>query len=156
MQNAAPWPSTPEPAQGLPAAPRRRGLKWKFILIAGLVGAFLVIGALYGLSEITRNAAGIFGVPSDLPVYPAATLVGVHENVSPGETRVDASWQADAALDAVTTFYSARLDNGQWQIVKKDPVTGIWEFRHADGKIRGLIELSAHGQETRIDVTLFK
>jgi hypothetical protein len=158
MPSAAPFPSPLSHNPVSPVQPRRSGIKWKFVVLAGLAGAILVMGGLVTLGNAAKNwdMAGTFGVPKDLPVYPNATLIGVHENVTPGETRVDASWQADASLSSVAAFYAEELDIGSWQITKRDPVTGVWEFRHSDGKVRGLIQLSGHGQQTRIDVSLLK
>lgn len=159
MQNAQPWPPPPQPAvPGPPLQPRRSGIKWKFILIAGLAGAALVIGALLVMSSLAKgwNEGGAFGVPKDFPIYPNATLDGVNETFGTNGTRVTATWEADASLDTVTAFYAERLDQGSWQISRKNPVDGTWEFRSADGKIRGYIQLSGHGEQTRVDVLLLK
>ena len=69
---------------------------------------------------------------------------------------VTAAWEADAPLDVVTAYYVERLDQGSWQITGKNTVDGTWEFRHTDGKIHGYIQLSGHGQQTRVDVLLLK
>jgi hypothetical protein len=128
------------------------------VIIAGVTGGLLVIGALVALNSVTKgwNQGGAFGVPNDFPIYPNATMIGVNETFSPSGTRVTAAWEADAPLDAVTAYYAERLDQGPWQITRKNAVDGTWEFRHTDGKIRGYIQLSSHGQQTRVDVLLVK
>ncbi len=136
----------------------RSRIRWKRVLIISAVGALLVIGALSAVAWLGKaNVAGTFGVPQDFPIYPMATLVGVRETVGTGGTRIDASWEADASLDTVTAFYSQRLNQAPWEITRKNTVDGIWEFRRTDGTVlRGYIQLSGHGQQTRIDVTLLK
>lgn len=147
-------PPQPTPAVGIA---RGSGIRWKFVLIIAAVGAFLVIGLLYGLSSLAKvNLSSTFGVPQDFPVYPAASLVGVRETMGTGGTRVDASWEANAPLDIVTAFYSQRLNQPPWKINRTNPVDGTWEFESTDGKTRGLIRLSGHGQQTRVDVSLQK
>lgn len=124
----------------------------------GIIGGLLVVGGLALFDSVAKdwNTAGAFGVPKDFPIYPNATLAGVHENFGPGGTQVNASWEADASLDTVTGFYAEQLNSGSWQITRKNAVDGTWEFRHTDGKVRGLIQLSGHGQQTRVDVLLLK
>ena len=154
--------SSQPPQRFEPPAPavgpvRGSGIRWKFVLIIAAVGAFLVIAVLYGLSSLARiNLSSTFGVPKDFPVYPAATLVGVRETMGTGGTRVDASWEASAPLDTVTAFYSQRLNQPPWKITRTNPVDGTWEFESTDGKTRGLIRLSGHGQQTRVDVSMQK
>jgi len=43
-----------------------------------------------------------------------------------------------------------------WEITRTNTVDGIWQFRRTDGTVRGYIQLSGHGQRTRVDVTLLK
>lgn len=154
-------PQPPQPLQQ-PAPPvskaRGSGIRWKFVLLIAGVGALLVIGALYGLSALTKvNLAGTFGVPQDFPVYPAARLIGVRENVGTQGTRVDASWQAPDSLDTVTAFYVQRLNQAPWRITQTNRVNGTWEFERTDGtKTQGIIQLSGQGQQTRVDVTMLK
>jgi len=159
MHNRAPWPSPVEPAGPVPPdQTRRAGIKWKFVIIAGVAGGLLVIGALLALNSLSKgwNQGGAFGVPQDFPIYPNATLSGVKETISTSGTRVTATWEADAPLDTVTAYYAERLDMGSWQITGKNAVDGTWEFRRTDGKIHGYIQLSGHGQQTRVDVLLLK
>lgn len=116
------------------------------------MGGLALVGSLgKGLS-----AGGTFGVPQDFPIYPGAGLIGVNENFSPSGTTVNASWDADASLDTVTAFYSARLNQQPWAVTAMNPTDGTWKFHRTDGKMTGLIRLSGHGQRTRIDVTLLK
>ena len=117
-----------------------------------------MIGALLALNSLSKgwNQGGAFGVPQDFPIYPNATLSGVKETISTDGTRVTATWEADAPLDTVTAYYAERLDMGSWQITGKNAVDGTWEFRRTDGKIHGYIQLSGHGQQTRVDVLLLK
>jgi hypothetical protein len=112
--------------------------------------------ALLGSLQKDWSAGGTFGVPQDFPLYPGAGLIGVNENISPSGTTVNASWDADASLDTVTAFYSARLNQQPWVITAMNPTDGTWKFRRTDGKMSGLIRLSGHGQRTRIDVLLLK
>ena len=159
MRNPAPWPSPVQPAGPLPPdQPRRSGIKWKFVIVAGMAGGLLVIGALLALNSLSKgwNQGGAFGVPQDFPIYPSATLSGVKETVSTSGTRVTATWEADAPLDTVTAYYAERLDRGSWQITGTNAVDGTWEFRRTDGKIHGYIQLSGHGQQTRVDILLLK
>lgn len=159
MQNPAPWPPPAQPAGPVPPdRVRRSGIKWRFVIIAGLTGGLLLIGALLVLNSVTQgwNRGSAFGVPTDFPIYPNATLIGVNESISTTGTRVTAAWEADAPLDVATSYYAERLDQGSWQITRKNTVNGIWEFRHTDGKIHGYIQLSGHGQQTRVDVLLLK
>ena len=117
-----------------------------------------MIGALVVLNSVSKgwNQGGAFGVPNDFPIYPNAALIGVNENFSPSGTRVTAAWEADAPLDRATAYCAERLNQGPWQITRKNPVDGTWEFRHSDGRIHGYIQLSGHGQQTRVDVLLLK
>jgi hypothetical protein len=116
------------------------------------VGGLALVGSL----EKGWNAGGTFGVPQDFPIYPGAALIGVKETIGSNGTSVSASWDADASLDTVTAFYSARLDQPPWAITAKNPTEGTWKFRRTDGKMTGLIQLSGHGQRTRIDILLLK
>ena len=127
------------------------------LVIAG-IASLLVIGILYGLSALTKiNLSKTFGVPQDFPVYPAATLIGVRETVGTNGTRVDVSWQAPATLDTVTALYTQGLNQAPWEITRTNRVDGTWEFNRTDGtRIRGIIQLSGHGQQTRVDVSMLK
>src|SRR5439155_524969 len=111
MHNRAPWPSPVEPAGPVPPdQTRRAGIKWKFVIIAGVAGGLLVIGALLALNSLSKgwNQGGAFGVPQDFPIYRNATLSGVKETISTSGTRVTATWEADAPLDTVTAYYAER------------------------------------------------
>lgn len=159
MQTAPPWPPPGQPAG--PASPdqaRRSGIKWRFVIIAGLLGGLLLIGALLLLNSVVKgwNQGAAFGVPNDFPIYPNATLVSVNENISTSGTRVTATWEADAPLETVTAYYAELLDQGSWHITRKNALDGTWEFSRADGKVHGSIQLSGHGQQTRVDVLLLK
>ena len=112
--------------------------------------------ALAGSFAKGLEAGGTFGVPQDFPIYPGAGLIGVNETFGSSGTSVSASWDADASLDAVTAFYSSRLNQQPWAITAMNPTDGTWKFRHTDGKMSGLIRLSGHGQRTRIDILLVK
>ena len=140
-----------------PTPVKRSGLKWKFVLIVGGLGALLVIGALVGASTLSKDLNAVaFGVPSGFPVYPAAALVGVNETFSTSGTRVTASWEAAAPSATVESFYSERLNEAPWAITQKNPVDGTWEFRTNDGRVRGYLRLSGHGEQTRVDIVLLK
>ncbi len=141
-----------------PSSRRRRRVNWLRIAIVGTVGGLLIIGGLAALGSAAKglNAGQAFGVPQDFPIYPGANLLGVNENFSTGATLVRASWDANASLDTVTAFYSSSLNQPPWTVTKMDPASGTWEFRRSDGKMDGLIQLSGHGQRTRIDVNLRK
>jgi len=102
------------------------------------------------------NTGGAFGVPQDFPIYPGAGLIGVKDSIGSNGTSVSASWDANAPVDAVTAYYSDQLNRSPWAIVQKNPADGTWEFQRTDGKMRGLIQLSGHGQRTRIDILLNK
>jgi hypothetical protein len=116
------------------------------------VGGLALVGSLgRGLT-----AGGTLGVPKDLPIYPGAALISVNENVTPIATSVNASWDADASLETVTAFYSARLNQQPWAINDMNAPNGPWAFQRTDGKMDGLIRLSAHSSRTRIDVLLLK
>ena len=123
-----------------------------------MLGVVFVVGGFALLGSLAKglDLASAFGVPKDFPVYPNAALVSVNENVSPSGTRVTAAWEADTPLDTATAYYADHLNQGSWQITGKNAVDGTWEFRHTDGKIHGFIQLSGHGQQTRVDVLLLK
>src|SRR6202035_581938 len=152
----------PGPSQGEPTPPvirpRRSGPNWIRIAIVGTVGGLLIGGgpALVGCLGKGWNSGGSCGVPQDFPVYPGAGLIGVNENFGPSGTTVNASWDADASLDTVAAFYSARLNQQPWAVTATNPTDGTWKFRRTDGKMSGLIRLSGHGQTTRIDILLLK
>lgn len=152
----------PGPSQGQPTPavvrPRRSGLNWIRIAMVGTIGGLLIVGgfALVGSLEKGWNGGGAFGVPKDFPLYPGAGLIGVKENFGTNGTSVSASWDADASLDTVTTFYSAQLNQPPWAITAMNAVDGTWKFRRTDGSMTGLIRLSGHGQRTRIDILLLK
>lgn len=112
--------------------------------------------ALVGSFEKGWNAGGTFGVPQDFPIYPSAGLIGVKESFGSSGTSVSASWDADASLDKVTAFYSNRLNQSPWAVTAINPTDGTWKFRRTDSKMTGLIQLSGHGQRTRIDILLLK
>jgi hypothetical protein len=116
------------------------------------VGGLALVGSL-GKGP---SAGGTSGVPKDLPVYPGAGLIGVNENDTPVGTTLIASWDADASLDTVTAFYSTRLNQQPWAITDTNPPDWTWAFQRSDGKMDGLIRLSAHSSRTRIDVLLLK
>jgi hypothetical protein len=128
------------------------------IAIAGTVGGLLIIGGLAAAASLTKgwNTGGAFGVPQDFPIYKGATLIGVKESIGSSGTSVSASWDADASVDTVTAFYADRLNQPPWAITAKNAIDGTWKFRRTDGKMTGLIQLSGHGQQTRIDILLVK
>lgn len=152
----------PAPIHGEPAPPvirpRRSGPNWIRIVIVGTVGGLLLVGGLALAGSLAKgwNAGSTFGVPQDFPIYPGAGLIGVKETLGTNGTSVSASWDASASLDTVTAYYSDRLSQSPWAIVRKNATDGTWEFQRTDGKMRGLIQLSGHGQSTRIDILLNK
>lgn len=154
--------ASPPRAQSYPVPsatpPRRKRVNWLRVAIVGLLGGLLITGGLAALGGVGKgfNTAGAFGVPDDFPRYPAAIMLGVHENFTPGLTTVNASWDADASLDSVTAYYSTKLNQPPWTVTRMDTVDGTWAFRRTDGKMTGLIRLSGHGQRTRIDIRLEK
>jgi hypothetical protein len=159
MYAPLPAPAQGDPTPGQPVIqPRRKGLNWIRIALAGTVGGLLIIGGLAAVGSVAKgwNTAGAFGVPGDFPIYQGAALIGVKESIGSSGTSVSASWDADGSLDTVTTFYSASLNQPPWAISAKNPVDGTWKFRRTDGKMSGLIRLSGHGQRTRIDILLNK
>ena len=70
----------------------------------------------------------------------------------PGHGRVGGGRSARCrnGLLRATPRSGIMADHGQ------EHVDGTWEFRHTDGKIHGYIQLSGHGQQTRVDVLLLK
>jgi hypothetical protein len=128
------------------------------IVIAGTVGGLLIVGGLAAANSLAKgwNTGGAFGIPKDFPIYQGAALIGVKESIGSNGTSVSASWDADASVDAVTAFYAARLNQPPWAITAKNPIDGTWKFRRTDGNTTGLIQLSGHGQQTRIDILLVK
>jgi hypothetical protein len=154
----------PAPSQGQPTGPppvvrpRRARLNWIRIAIVGTVGGLLIVGGLAAAASLSKgwNTASAFGVPQDFPVYKGARLIGVKENIASNGTSVSASWDADASVDAVTAFYEQRLNQQPWAVTAKNPIDGAWKFRRTDGKTAGIIQLSSHGQRTRIDILLVK
>jgi hypothetical protein len=154
----APFPS-PSPGTTPPVIrPRRSGPNWIRIAIIGTLGGLLIVGGLAAANSLAKgwNTGGAFGVPADFPVYQGAALIGVKESISSDGTSVSASWDANASLDTVTAFYADRLNRPPWAITAKNPIDGMWKFRRTDGKMTGLIQLSGHGQRTRIDILLNK
>ena len=152
----------PSPAHGAPTPPavrpHRSGPNWVRIAIVGIVGGLLIVGGLAFAGSLAKgwNAGSSFGVPQDFPIYPGAGLIGVKESFGSNGTSVSASWDATASLDTVTAYYADRLNQPPWTIIRKNPSDGTWEFQRTDGKMRGLIQLSGHGQRTRIDILLNK
>ena len=100
----------------------------------------LGIGISYGLATLLAMFSGM----------PIAFALGAVAVV------FMAIYMPAASLDTVTAFYSDRLNHEPWAVTAKNPVDGTWKFRRTDGKMTGLIRLSGHGQQTRIDVLLLK
>jgi len=160
MYAPLPVPSQGDPPSGRPVIrPRRKNPNWIRIAIVGTVGGLLIIGGLAAANSLAKgvNKAGVSGLPQDLPIYQGASLIRVQESMASDGTSVSASWDAEASVDTVTAFYADRLNRQPWAVTATNPLDGTtWKFRRTDGKMTGLIQLSANGPRTRIDILLIK
>src|SRR5207247_5606580 len=76
MRNPAPWPSPVQPAGPLPPdQPRRSGIKWKFVIVAGMAGGLLGIGGLLAMNSPTKrwDPGRALGGASGSADYPGPT-----------------------------------------------------------------------------------
>jgi len=147
----------PVPTSGS-GKPKSSRLNWRRVILVSVIGAAVILAALSVLGWLAKgsNLAGVFGLPSDFPVYPGADLVGVHENFGTNGTVVDASWEVNAPVDEVMAFYSQRLDESPWSLIRANAADGSIEFERSAGQGTGIIELYGHGQQTRVDIQLQK
>src|ERR1700682_439262 len=107
-------------------------------LIMGLTGpggclVLIVLGAL--LVVLFFQDAAKKCPPKDFPVYPGAQQTDFYYERSGESSRCSVGWESDAASTEVETFCEANLATGAWQLLRKDPESGLWYFpRRTGGK----------------------
>jgi hypothetical protein len=127
-------------------------------LILGLTGAggclgLIVLGAL--LVVLFFQDAAKKCPPKDFPVYPGAQQTDFYYERSGESSRCSVGWESDAASTEVETFYEANLATGAWQLLRKDPESGLWYFqRRTDGSTIGRMGFSVSGTQTRIEAEI--
>ena len=159
--DGAQWVSV---AQGVAALPPPRARGWIWWLVGGcaLVLVLGAIGAGFGIySLVTRFQKGGFScLPSDFPSYPGASVVSentrVGSVVSAGDsTRCTMVIDSNDEVATVTTYYQARLNNGDWTIVSSDAANGVITFqRKSRPQTVGTVTLLGRGQHSEIDIQL--
>jgi hypothetical protein len=127
-------------------------------LILGLTGAGGCLGVIVlavVLVVVFFQDAAKKCPPKDFPVYPGAQQTDFNYERSGEASRCSVGWDSDAASTEVSSFYEASLTAGAWQLVSKDPQTGLWYFqRRTDESTIGRMGFSGSGTQTRIEVQI--
>jgi hypothetical protein len=127
-------------------------------LIVGLLGAGGCLGVIALVAVLflffLRGALEKCP-PKDFPVYPGAQQTDFNYETSGSMSRCSVGWDSDAASTEVSIFYEASLTNGVWELVSKDPQSGLWYFqRRGDESTIGRIGFSPSGAQTRIEAEI--
>lgn len=147
-------------------APPHRSRAWIWWL-AGGCALLLVIGLVaagIGVYSLARNIQssgfGLNCLPSDFPSYPGATVTTAQVNygagVAPGDSRVcQVKLESTDDVATVTTFYTARLNSGDWKVTAVISSVGQIQFhRVSRDQTVGLVQLLGRGQHTEIIIQL--
>jgi hypothetical protein len=92
------------------------------------------------------------GFPSDVPIYPGARLVGAVK-----ATPWIMEWETVDDPAKVQAFYSAKLNQGDWEIKSSNSTTGGWDAsftRKSDTTVSGTLALSGKTGITKIILSL--
>jgi hypothetical protein len=161
------WDGTqwvPVAAEAAPLPPPRRSRSWIWWLVGGCAVVLVLgaIGAGFGIySLVNRLQHGGFScLPSDFPTYPGASVVSENAKIgnefSPGDSsRCTMVFDSNDNGAAVTTYYEAQLNNGDWTIVSTDSANGVISFqRKSRPQTVGTVTLLGRGQHSEIDIQL--
>jgi len=88
------------------------------------------------------------GFPSDVPIYPGARLVGAVK-----ATPWIMQWETVDDPAKVQAFYSAKLNQGDWEIRSSHSTTDAWDAsftRKSDTTVSGSVVLSGKTGITKI------
>jgi hypothetical protein len=92
------------------------------------------------------------GFPSDVPIYPGARLTGAVK-----ATPWIMEWETADDPAKVQAFYSAKLNQGDWEIRSSQSTTGGWGAsftRKSDTTVSGDLALSGKTGITKIVLSL--
>jgi hypothetical protein len=146
----------------MPPAQRSRSWIWWLVGGCALLLVIGVVGAGFGIfSLVNRFQHGGFScLPSDFPIYPAASVTGENTQIanqfSPGDnSRCNMGFDSNDSVDTVTTYYEAQLNNGDWIVVSSDTVNGVISFqRKSRPQTVGTVTLLGRGQHSAIEIQL--
>ena len=127
-------------------------------LILGLTGAggcLGVIALVVILAVFFLRGAMEKCPPKDFPVYPGAHQTDFNYMTSWATSSCSVGWESDDGSAQVSAFYDSSLTTGAWQLVNKDPESGLWYFqRRTDASVIGRIGFSGNGTQTRIEAEI--
>jgi hypothetical protein len=114
--------------------------------VAGLIALFV-----YTWNSITPASGGAIGcVPGDFPRYPHQHLRGYSTFTGTGGRSCKLTLDDDAEASAVTSYYAAELDSGDWVVTNNNTAAGVLTFqRRSNPRVHGTVAISGHGQKSQ-------
>ena len=140
----------------------RRSRTWLWWLAGGCAVLLLLgaAGGIWGVTTLVRNVqqGGLSCLPNDFPKYPDATVTRVYTyfgtGVAPGDSsECQETLSSNDDVTTVTTFYTSRLDSGDWGITANDTTNGVVRFaRRTKPQNVGAVQLLGRGDHTVIEI----
>ena len=93
------------------------------------------------------------GFPSDFPVYPGARLTHASQVTANGQTTWGMEWETLDNLTAVQSFYTSKLNQGDWTISYGGAANGGYSAiftRKSNPKDAGLLTVELESSVTHI------
>jgi hypothetical protein len=120
--------------------------------ILGVAGLIALV--VFTWNSIPSGAGGANGcVPADFPRFPHQHLRGYSTFTGTGGSSCKLTFDDDAEAAAVTDYYAAELDTGDWVLTRSDSANGVLTYRRrSNPKVHGTVAISGHGQRSLVQV----
>ena len=156
------WVSTTPGFAPTPAP--RRSRSWIWWLVGGCAVLLIIgtIGVGFGVyTLVTRFQNGAFScLPADFPNYPRASVISENTTTEAGlpsgdSRRCNMVLDSNDSVAAVTTFYQAQLNNGDWTITSSDSSNDVIHFqRKSRPQTVGTLTVLGRGQYSEVQIQL--
>ncbi len=97
------------------------------------------------------------GFPSDFPVYPGARLTSAGQVNLNGQMTWGVQWETLDSVDSVQSFYTSKLNQGDWTIKYNGSSNGIVSViftRRSNDKQAGILTVESQSNVTHISLAL--
>src|SRR5712692_5546972 len=95
--------------------------------------------------------------PSDVPIYPGARLTSQANFTSGGQSTWGMEWETFDAVEKVTAFYTARLNQGDWNLTFSGGTSGAFTAiftRRSNPKVNGILGVDGSSGVTKVSLAL--
>jgi hypothetical protein len=97
------------------------------------------------------------GFAADVPIYAGARLTSAAHFTSNGQSTWGMEWETFDPADKVTTYYTAKLNQGDWSLTFSGAANGAFTAvftRRSNSKVDGLLGVDGTSGVTKISLAL--